>query len=289
MKKRVAQILVCVLFLLAIFPTSAHADMGPKPSIQVDFTGMGDEVYYVTLLSKEYSTGPATAYNGNPEYARYHEDSADYAIWENFVNYSDSDGYYFLQQFEKCQGNDHYSWDYFPPSPFKILIYFPESDTFSVSGIYEKYAFDSYFTAAVDASDSSMLTVEKDYPFHWELISLVVRIILTILVELLIALLFGFRAKKQLQIIIYTNVLTQTVLNILLNVVAYRSGSLAFTFYYILGECIVCIIEAVIYARLLPKHSTHAKPIHPILYALLANVLSFSAGMWIARIIPGIF
>lgn len=289
MKKKAVQIVVCVLLLLAVFPISAHADTGPKPSVQVDFTDMADEVYYVTLLSKEYSTGPATAYNGNPASARYQADSEDYAIWEKFVNYSDSDGYYFLQQFETCQGNDHYSWDYCPPSPFKILLYFPQSDTFAVSGIYESYAFDSYFTAAMDATDSGALIVTKDYPFRWELISLFARILLTILIELLIALPFRFRTKKQLQIIICTNIFTQTVLNVLLNAAAYYFGSLAFTFYSVLGECIVFLIEAILYVRLLPKYSTYAKPVHPVCYALCANILSLAAGMWLARIIPGIF
>ena len=156
-----------------------------------------------------------------------------------------------------------------------------------MSGVYESYAFDSYFTAAMDANDSGALMVTKGYPFRWELISLFARILLTILIELLIALPFGFRTKKQLQIITYTNIFTQTVLNILLNVVAYRSGSLAFTFYYILGECIVFIIEAILYVRLLPQYSS--KPVHPVCYALCANILSLTVGIWLAHIIPGIF
>lgn len=289
MKKKSAQIVVCVLLLLAVFPISARADTGPKPSVQVDFTDMTDEVYYVTLLSKEYSTGPATAYNGNPASAHYQADSEDYAIWEKFVNYSDSDGYYFLQQFEQCRGNDHYSWDYYPPSPFKILLYFPQSDTFAVSGVYESYAFDSYFTAAMDVNDSGALIVTKDYPFRWELISLFARILLTILIELLITFPFHFRTKKQLQIIICTNIFTQTVLNVLLNAAAYYFGSLAFTFYSVLGECIVFLIEAILYVRLLPKYSSHDKPMHPVCYALCANSLSLAVGMWLAHIIPGIF
>lgn len=288
MKRNFTQILFCILLALIIFPVSAQADMGPKPSVQVDFSGMGNEAFYVTLLSKTNSSGPATTYDGNPEYADYHEADEDYAIWEKFVNYSDSDGYYFLQQFEKCQGNDHYSWDYYPPSSFKILLYFPESDAFAVSDIHEEYAFDSYFTVSMDSSNMK-LTVRKNYPFQWELVSLTVRMLLTILIEALTALLFHFRAKKQLQVIICTNILTQIVLNILLSVAVHILRSLVLAFFcYIFGELLVFIIEAVIYVRLLPKYSRH-KPIHPVLYALTANILSFSAGMWIVQIIPGIF
>ena len=289
MKEAARKILLCLLLVLTVLPVSARADMGPKPSVQVDFTGMDhDTVYYVTLLSADYSTGPATAYNGNPERARYQGSDENYPIWEKFVNYSDSDGYYFLQQFKKCEGNDHYAWTYYPPSPFKVLIYFPESDTFAVSEIAERYAFDSNFTASLDEQNHAALTICKSYPFGVELAALIVRIILTILVELVMAWLFDLRTKKQLQIILCANLLTQIVLNVMLNIVAYRSGAFMFILNYILGECIVFVIEAAIYARLLPKYSD-GKPIRPVLYALTANVLSFSAGMWLARLLPGIF
>ena len=104
MKKKTAQIVVCVLLLLAVFPISARADTGPKPSVQVDFTDMTDEVYYVTLLSKEYSTGPATAYNGNPASAHYQANSEDYAIWEKVCKLFRQRRILFLQQFENVRG-----------------------------------------------------------------------------------------------------------------------------------------------------------------------------------------
>ncbi len=57
------------------------------------------------------------------------------------------------------------------------------------------------------------------------------RIVLTILIEMLVALLFGFRQKKQLLILAVVNIITQTYLKCgLLNVINYNSGPLAFTF-----------------------------------------------------------
>ncbi|MCD8357364.1 MAG: hypothetical protein LUE11_12460 [Clostridia bacterium] len=289
MKKKCRNVFVGIVLMVVFFPILARADMGPKPSVQVSFTGLENETYYVTLLSEAYSTGPATAYNGNEADAYLHMGEEDYEIWKKFVEYSDSDGYFFLQWFEKCEGNDTYIWGYYPPSPFKILIYFPESDIFAVSSIYERYAFDSYFTAEISAVDGGTLVVKKSYDLTWEAISLLARIIITIVVEILLALLFHFRAKKQLQIVIVTNLITQIVLNLLLNTVNYVSGSRTFTFYYIILEAIIIGIEAVLYTRLLPKHSMHIRPVHPILYALTANVVSFGIGLSLAHLIPGIF
>lgn len=46
--------------------------------------------------------------------------------------------------------------------------------------------------------------------------SLAIRIVITILIELAVALLFGFREKKQLQVLAVVNIVTQIVLNVLL-------------------------------------------------------------------------
>ena len=164
-------------------------------------------------------------------------------------------------------------------------------------GIYEQYAFDSYYQ--VDARDLSLqpaetdgaFRAEKNYDYTWEIISLLARIFATILLELGIALLFGFRAKKQLFIIAAVNVVTQTLLNILLNVINYSQGQMAFVLSYIGLEFIVVIIEAVVFYYALNKYSDKppAKKGLPVWYALAANLFSFIAGLGLAYLIPGIF
>ena len=58
----------------------------------------------------------------------------------------DPDGSYFLEDlFEQCHGDDEAGWRYFPPEQFKLLLYFPESDTFLCSTVTERYAFDSVY------------------------------------------------------------------------------------------------------------------------------------------------
>jgi hypothetical protein len=298
MKKKIFSMLLCFAVMLIIMSTTAYADMGPKPSVVIDFIGLEDENYYVTLLSDIPSTGPHSVLGEYPDNQRYHKDDEEYEIWQEFVSYKDKDGFYFLQYFSDCTDASKFTWGYYPPPMFKILLYFPEHDSFAVSEeIYERYAFDSYYKVDVEGLEIQSVTLsedikaERNYDYTWELISLFTRIIATVTIEVLIALLFGFRAKKQLMIIVAVNIATQSILNILLNVINYNQGSMMFVFNYIWMEALVFIIEAGVYAIFLHKYSSpeSTKKWLAPLYALTANAVSFGLGLYIAHLIPGIF
>lgn len=289
MNRKLFALLLCFILVLSM-PITASADIGPKPSVRIEFTGIEGETYYGTLLSKRDSTGPASAWNGKPEYADYQPGDEGYDIWLKFVEYEDTDGYYFLQWYWDCSETNQLNWTYYPPTPFKILLYFPETDTFYVSEVYERYAFDSYFTVDLSAYDTDPIRASKSYDYTWEVISLVARIVLTIALELVIALLFGYRERKVLGFLAVVNIVTQVILNVALNIVNYRSGSMNFTFKYVLYEILVFAIEAVAYAALLKKFSgREQKKWKAIGYAFVANAASFAFGLWLAHLIPGIF
>ena len=55
--------LAVFLLLVCILPGTASADIGPKPSVQIAFTGIEEQPYYGTLLSARRSTGPASAHD----------------------------------------------------------------------------------------------------------------------------------------------------------------------------------------------------------------------------------
>jgi len=283
-------------------PTIAYADFGPKPSVVIDFKGLENQNYYVTLLSEITSTGPHSVLDEYADNQRYHKDDEEYKIWQKFVSYKDKDEFYFLQYFSDCTDTSQFTWGYYPPPKFKILLYFPKLDSFVISEeVYERYAFDSYYKVDVKGSEIQSITqsltlsktikAERNYDYTWEMISLFTRIISTIIIEVLIALLFGFRAKKQLLIIGAVNIVTQSILNILLNVINYNQGSMMFVFNYVWMEALVFIIEARVYFIFLHKFSSSEstkKWLAPT-YALIANAISFGIGLYIAHLIPGIF
>ncbi len=237
--------------MTVLFPLTASADTGPKPSVVIDFNGLEGKTYYATLLSSVESTGPFSALNDNNNYAHYNK--GDY-----------------------------------PPKVFKILLYFPETDSFIVSDtMYERYAFDSYFTAKVDGTK---LSAEKSYDYTGEALSLIVRIVITIIAELAIALLFGFRERKQIRFITLVNIITQVALNLALNIINYRSSVMTFIIFYFILEVAVVITEAILYNWYLKKNSLKEVPKwKPSAYALTSNFISFALGIALAFWIPEIF
>lgn len=288
---------VAFLTLFFFLPMPVKGDIGPKPSVVIDFVGFEEENYYATLLSSTPSTGPYSVLSEEEYSQRYHEEDEDYHIWEKFVAYEDPDGYYFLQYFQNCKDTSQFVWGYYPPQEFKILLYFPDLDTFVVSAEpYERYAFDSYFR--VDGKDLELLPntiiegifAEKNYDYTWEIISLLARIIATIAIEVLIALLLGLRGKSLLLFIAGVNIFTQSILNILLNIINYNHGSMAFVFIYILLELLIIAIEGGLYGKYLGRFSE--KPLkkgYIWVYAIGANLASLGMGIYIAKLVPGIF
>lgn len=300
--------LLCAVLLVSTLPVTAGADTGPKASVNIIFENMGDERCYGTLLSKTDSTGPASAWDGEAANARHNENenyayaAFDYAIWKAFAEYEDADGYYFLQEGWVVSETKKIEWTYYPPDNFKILLYYPATETFVVSGVYEKYAFDTYYTVDMDGVDIGAVTYDEErssdermdvyrsYDYTQEILSLAARIVMTILLEMAVALAFGFRKKKQLLLLIGVNTATQIILNVLLNVINYSGGQLAFTVFYILLEIVVFVLEAVVYCVWMKKISEQPrKNGFYVLYSLVANGVSFGTGMLIARWLPGIF
>ena len=302
-RRIIVAVLAALLCALSVSPLPVYADMGPKPSVRVYVKNLPEGLCYGTLLSEEASTGPQYVWDGEPWSAEYkenpgHEDAAfDYETWLAFVEYEDPDGYFFLQTEYVVSETKVIAWTYYPPYRFKILLYFPESDVFVSSGICERYAFDSYFTVDMDGVDiasvsagEGALAPYRSYDYGMEILSLLARVVLTVLIEIGVALLFGFRKKKQLVFLTIANCVTQVILNVVLNAVNYYSGQLAFLFFFVLLELIVFVVEAVAYCIGLRRVS-EKPPARTlcVLYALAANFLSCVAGILLAFLIPGIF
>lgn len=306
---RVFTALLCAVLVMMVFPITASADTGPKPSVRITFENLGTEECWGTLLSSKPSTGPSSAWNGNEEDAQHNENpngyysyqKFGYDIWKAFVDYDEKDDYYFLQEAWQINETKELAWTYYPPNEFKILLYFPETGEYAVSGVYERYAFDSYFTVNMDGvklsvdyneelSSDDRLNAYKSYNYGVEIGSLVARILITIIIEMGIALLFGYREKKQLLLLVGVNSGTQIILNVLLNIINYNSGKMVFVVFYVLFELVVFAIEAILFYHLLNKISIKQKPKWlAVVYALVANAVSFGAGMMIAECLPGIF
>lgn len=311
-------LLIAVLLLCCV----AFADTGPKPSAAFTFTGMPDEDYYVTMLAEVDHYGPHRIYQEGddlPYVLEAGRDDPAYPAWQNLVDYKDTDGYYFLDDlFEQCHGDDEASWHYYPPERFKLLLYFPESDTFLCSTVTERYAFDSVYRldlggkspaeiAALTLTDPNgdplpsggddetaigEVTLDKSDGTHQQIVGFFGRLGITLVIELALAWGWKYRKGSQLLFIGVANLVTQCLLNASLLYWGARETSRgAIIFWYILLELAVTGIEAAAYAYLLPGTDRKDPAVrrHAALYALSANLLSFLGGLALSEVFPILF
>ena len=292
MKKKIICILLFIPIIIMSLPVTANADMGPKPFIQVRFENVGDEECYGTILSSASSLimySSATPGSTNP----YDKDSIDYTLWDAFVNYEDPDGYYFLQTFSLCSESEPLEISYDLPSTFKVLLYYPETGVFLTSDICEKYNYEfNYYYVDMSgiSSDSEGIilqvnVLEENYTL--EIIFFFCRIFITIILEILIALLFSFKQKRQIIIIVIVNIITQLFLNYQLVGNWEEGWGVWFMFFYFIMEIAVFLIEAIIYSVLFKLLIKEKEPIwKSILYALIANAFSFVVGIILTLVLP---
>ena len=290
-QRMAAVLLFCLLALSLWIPFPTYADMGPKPSVRVNFQNLGDEPCYATLLASEPSYMPWHAWEEGEDTDYF---GSDPAVWQAFVEYEDADGYYFLQYAKQVNEQKTFAWTYYPPKNFKLLLYFPETDTFLVSGCYQKYAFDSVYTVDLSARDDGLLVLERGEKVKsQDLLFFGIRVVLTIAIEMVVAVIFGFRRRGQIVFLVILNILTQVFLNLILLAVGTDGGSFVVIkqmLVYFLLEIVVFLVEAVADAIFLRRLSEPKRTrSYCVLYAFAANAASFMAGEILVFLLPAIF
>ena len=282
-----------VLILMAALGIYAFADFGPKPSVVVEFENAGDQEYYVTLVAKEDKLGsPYSRITAEDQ-----PETDDIAIWNRLVAYEDPDGMVFAGNVQKLTGDGAYVWGYYPPSEFRVLIYFPDTDSFVESSeILEQYAFDSYYQ--MDFNDLpenwndavAAIPVTRKYNLLWQITAFLLRLAVTVAVECLLAVLFGFKGKRQMLLVLAVNCATQLAMNLL---ILDESVGLfvLYVLQYALFEVVVILEEGLFYCLALPKLATpeQNRNIHPIAFAFFGNVASFLLGFLLSNWFPMLF
>ncbi len=280
--QKIVSVIITLIISAAFLSTAAFADIGPKPSLEVRFTGINGENCWAAFLFPENNLGGG---GDSPWFADENSTAEEIAMNE----YKDADGFIISKYWvfpRKIEENSVLKHGYHPPKNFKVLLYFPDSGEFFVTPVYEKYAFNSYFTIDVSARQNGSVTAISSYYHAKEIIFLIIRILLTIGIELLIALAFKFTAKKQILFIAVVNVITQIALNIGINMIYFNRGAWLI-FLYIPLELAVFAVEAILYAALLK--TPEGKPVKggkAVGYAAAANAVSFIFGVvvfWISE------
>lgn len=283
---RTTVIVLLIITMLLCSSCAAYADMGPKPSTIVHVHGIEGE-YYATLLSEASGSGPwhtDVSFDDIKGWGDYYTKEA----WNILKSFEDSDGFHFLGFMDVCSGEDSFSWTYMRPEVFKILLYDCSSNAFYCSEILESYAFDSeYDVVCSDAAGESLrLQVSKTHNVKEKLAALAFRIAATIVIELVIAYLFGLREKKQIACICLVNLATQILLNLVLT---YPAVLMMYIIRYSLIEILIIVIEPVLLTKLFRRHFTSVSAKKVYYYSVIANLSSFTLGYLISLQFPFLF
>ena len=274
----------CAVLLFAV--SISVADTGPKPAVSVNVKNLGGATCYATLLSEREQYGP---YCTTEIEKRWDEMRAETAVWEAFAAYKDPDGFFFLQELWDLRYVPKYAWEYHPPRIFKVLLYWPDEGRFAVSEITEAKDFYSLFEVDAsevrfaDGSNIGTIAVKPVDSYSYRIWAFVSRVLITLAVELLIALAFLFRTRREWLVIIATNILTQIALGIFATISVVQGGrDMQFFVTLAFLELGVAIIEAVVYILFLRKASGKKRGLWVyVVYALVANAASYFVGLWI--------
>lgn len=272
MRKVILRLLI-FLFTFGSFLVPIHADIGPKPSVNLTFVNMPEGEYYVTLLSSQDTYGPWHQITETTVQEEPNEEAA-----RAFLKAIEGSDFYLLNYIQESSSSHSFSWGYYPPDEFVIAVYFPQTQSVLMSPRLERVAFDTYYTVSYQ---NDHLEIQEEFNGQAKLLNFLFRVIATIVVELLIGLLFGYRAKKERRTIFFTNLITQFLLHGLMFLFDYYLGGLVWVFVFPVLELIVFVIELIVYLITMKGHSKWKT----FFYTLLANFVTLCIGIGLAILI----
>jgi len=258
--------------VILLISTSAtiYADMGPKDELTIYVENPPNEVYYLDLLTKD-----------SKEYNNFHKEgereALDPKILEFLYSYK-SEGW--LPAFTEGTGlpmwgelmgkadGDRmvHKFGYVGlPDTYRIIIA-TESGNVTVSDIHTRKALQS----SIRFDYSTGKTVVKPI-FIIYLMQYGWTFSMTLLIEGIILLLFGFKLRDNWKVFVLTNFATQVLLTATVGIALIKSGTLSAHIIQFPIEIVILIIEVFVFYRFLVGHSNKRK----IAYGIVANLVSW--------------
>lgn len=261
MKKIKGFIFIILFLLLFTVGISVSADTGPKPSSYINIIGIEGD--YVACFAAKEVKGPHKDFEG-------WLDGESNIRYNSIMEYNDEDGYKWISSYYMCKDNSQIKFTYYCPNEFKIVIY-QNDELYAATEVIERYAFSSYYD--IDFSNGD-IKIKESYDHGKELLKLVVRVLTTLAIEVGLFFLMRLYSKRNLIIVILTNLATQIILNIIVNIKIFYNGKHSAIGILIIGELIVLAIEFIIYQLFIKDKKRWVV----ISYPIIANVLSLILG-----------
>lgn len=280
MKKRLTILLIIILLL----PNFVFADVGPKPSLSIEVLGLED--YYLDLLVQVEA-----------EHSWLEISEEERENLSTLADYEDSQGYHpallkgtripiWGEIVGERVGDEKYIHEFSyvgVPDNFKLAI-LTEDDRLIISEEMDRKHFQSQMTwdlRGIDADEDINLGVgdlKENFPLGFIARGFSLRIALTLIIEGILAYMFGFRSRESIKLIGLTNLKTQVLLNIVIYAANLYGGMFMALLGFVLMEIIIVIYETKVYVRGLLEGTRTRR----ISYGILANILSLVGGFLLA-------
>lgn len=277
------------LMLTIFFNPIVNADIGPKPSLDLIVRGIDTDEYWLDLLVTD-----------DARYSFLEITDEERNMISKLAEYQDDEGFHpallvgtivplhgKLKGEKQSDGTFFHKFSYLGvPEVFKIAI-LKQDGTLIVSDIVNRKQFQSVMiydlnnlkiTEKIAEPEEVVISageVSEKIPWINILTGFVIRLISTLLIEILIALMLGFIAKQSLKVILITNTATQFILNVLILFSHSMDGLFSAVLTFIIVEIFIIIAELIVYL----KYLTEKSALRRIIYAILANLVSIAVGL----------
>mgnify|MGYP001065611187 CR=1 FL=1 len=283
------KITLAIIFITVLMFSSqtVQADMGPKAGVTVHVEGVDQDYAFELLYYIPPSRQHMTELNIE-NFIEMRDEDRPYLYYldhypDEFLYYSDDEHYYPFSVHIMYgpgwmrQTDDHtYHMGYNAPRELKFAL-LTDDGHLMVSEAVERTKFNATYTwdlsetnLSMDQTNAGEVISEDTVIFSF--LDFLIRVILTIAIELGVLALFKYKKKSSFKFVGFVNLVTQTGLSLFVVIMFYNFGSLSALITLILGEFIVFTSEFIIYTLFLQEKSR----LRAGIYALTANFASLT-------------
>ena len=229
---------------------------------------------YGTLLSRYSESGP---YSSKKEMSY----DAPKEVIEAFKNYEDPGHYFYLNYFQDVSGG-LLLWHSYPPEEFKVLLYYPETDTFVSSNVLKRYALTSTYQASIR---NGTIHLTRNYDYLRLVLITTIRILIGIVLTCAIAFFIGNPRKRDYKYIIIPTVFFQILIHTLISIYSFKNGFSHVEYIGImwLPYLLIFLLQGYLY-------SNHARTIRiPYICSFISHLVTYGCGLLLVDVIPSLF
>ena len=272
--------LMLIVFMSFIPFLSVRADFGPKRTLEIEIIGV-ERPYHIELLMVGTLPEDEKLDEIRIHLDEEYDDFPEMLYTFEFGGYVASNLILPWGSWHQSPRDNYFIYSYNPPTEFKIMLIFDDG-TYVISRRMEPSLFNSKIT--YDLTGINLLInqthvgrITEVFPIQTMTLELALRIIGTIIIEVLILFLFGYVKKYSYKLIIFVNLATQITLTGFMFAAKYFVypviGEL---FVLIFGEAMIFMSEALIYRFYLKEKTKNRAVIYAIVANLIALLASFS-------------